>query len=319
MKSIGTDFGFVPTPKDQPLATYLWRPGAFTAADAQAALSGVLGRLNMNYSPIRAWIAEVVREATGGGRREAVGDGLARPGGAVPPGWPATMSATRSLMQHDDAPEVATGPGWELRRGDALAVLRTLPDELVDAVITDPPYSSGGLHRAARMAKTSKKYVDSRTATARPEFLGDNRDQRSFLAWCTLWLAECWRVSKVGAPICVFTDWRQLPRSTRAGVSARARQGRQRSATRPLRTRLELGEELTAIEPGEHTHRPLATVTSRRFVVACWRDCLASSQDAAPRHIGIAMGDLFAARPLGARPPDSCLYVHPSTANRPHH
>lgn len=63
VKSIGTDFGFVPTPKDQPLAIYLWRPGAFTAADAQAALSGVLGRLNMNYSPIRAWIAEVVREA----------------------------------------------------------------------------------------------------------------------------------------------------------------------------------------------------------------------------------------------------------------
>ena len=29
--------------------------------------------------------------------------------------------------------------------------------------------------------------------------------------WCTLWLGECWRIARDGAPLMVFTDWRQLP------------------------------------------------------------------------------------------------------------
>ena len=32
----------------------------------------------------------------------------------------------------------------------------------------------------------------------------------AFLVWCSLWLAECLRVAKPGAPIAVFSDWRQL-------------------------------------------------------------------------------------------------------------
>jgi hypothetical protein len=76
VKSIGTDFGFIPLPKDQPLAVYLWRPGAFTAAQAQAALAEVLGRMNLSYSPIRAWVAEVVREAVAPAAEEAKTWGL---------------------------------------------------------------------------------------------------------------------------------------------------------------------------------------------------------------------------------------------------
>jgi site-specific DNA-methyltransferase (adenine-specific) len=34
-----------------------------------------------------------------------------------------------------------------LHPGGALAVLRSMPDASVDAVITDPPYSSGGFTR----------------------------------------------------------------------------------------------------------------------------------------------------------------------------
>lgn len=39
----------------------------------------------------------------------------------------------------------------------------------------------------------------------------DSRDQRSFFAWASLWLAESWRIAKPGAQCYVFTDWRQLP------------------------------------------------------------------------------------------------------------
>lgn len=99
-----------------------------------------------------------------------------------------------------------------LIRGEALWTLRTLPDDSVDAVITDPPYSSGGAFRGDRMSAPTIKYQQTGTAKSYgPEFSGDNRDQRSFLFWCSLWLSECLRVAKPGAAIGVFSDWRQLP------------------------------------------------------------------------------------------------------------
>jgi site-specific DNA-methyltransferase (adenine-specific) len=105
---------------------------------------------------------------------------------------------------------------WALERGEAYALLRGMPDACVDAVITDPPYSSGGQFRGDRMQGTGVKYTNSDTQVERPEFHGDNRDQRSFLAWATLWLSECLRVARPGAPLVVFSDWRQLPIMTDA-------------------------------------------------------------------------------------------------------
>jgi len=67
-----------------------------------------------------------------------------------------------------------------IHAGEALNVLRTLPDGSVDAVITDPPYSSGGLHSGSRKQTPNKKYTQSQVKNLRPEFSGDNRDQRSF-------------------------------------------------------------------------------------------------------------------------------------------
>ncbi len=105
---------------------------------------------------------------------------------------------------------------WALLRGEALAVLAALPNASVDAILTDPPYSSGGFTRGDRQEPVRKKYVQTGTKVRRPDFAGDGRDQRSFRYWCALWMAECLRVAKPGAPICVFTDWRQLPSTSDA-------------------------------------------------------------------------------------------------------
>lgn len=103
-----------------------------------------------------------------------------------------------------------------LYHGDALAVLRELPAASVDAVITDPPYSSGGMVRGDRAsATTGSKYTTSGVEGA-ADFSGDNRDQRGYAYWCALWLSECLRVAKAGAPCLLFTDWRQLPATTDA-------------------------------------------------------------------------------------------------------
>jgi len=105
-----------------------------------------------------------------------------------------------------------------LYRGDALEVLPALEPGLIDAVVTDPPYSSGGAFRGDRVQKTVAKYVnsDSRYSPHRDEFSGDSRDQRSFLAWCSLWLAAQRQATSPGAVLCTFIDWRQLPVMTDA-------------------------------------------------------------------------------------------------------
>jgi len=107
-----------------------------------------------------------------------------------------------------------------LHQGDALSVLRELPEDSVDMVLTDPPYSSGGLHLGARQADPAGKYQNSGTKKSYPPLLGDLKDQRSFVMWATLWLGECWRLARDGAPCLVFSDWRQLPAMTDAIQSA---------------------------------------------------------------------------------------------------
>jgi site-specific DNA-methyltransferase (adenine-specific) len=103
-----------------------------------------------------------------------------------------------------------------LYNGDALGILRDLQDAAMDAVMTDPPYSSGGLHSGSRRVDSAKKYQSTGTKKVYPPMLGDLKDQRSFTMWATLWLSECWRLAKPGAPCLVFTDWRQLPAMTDA-------------------------------------------------------------------------------------------------------
>jgi site-specific DNA-methyltransferase (adenine-specific) len=107
--------------------------------------------------------------------------------------------------------------GVTLYCGDCLEVLPTLAAGSVDAVVTDAPYSSGGQFRGDRTQKTSDKYIQTDSIdTYRGEFSGDNRDQRGFLAWASLWLGQCLQAAKPGATILMFTDWRQLPTSTDA-------------------------------------------------------------------------------------------------------
>lgn len=109
-----------------------------------------------------------------------------------------------------------TKPNYKFYQGDCLKLLPKLPDESVDAVITDPPYSSGGLSSSARAAMPSKKYIQDNSKLQYPDFYGDNKDQRAYLHWCAMWLGECFRIAKPGSPIVVFTDWRQWPVTTDA-------------------------------------------------------------------------------------------------------
>ena len=109
---------------------------------------------------------------------------------------------------------------WCVVTGDCLANLSALPKGSIDAVVTDPPYSSGGAFRGDRLASTSAKYNGwSQDENGRrkepdadyPEFTGDNKDQRAYLHWSCLWLSMAQAASVPGAIVAAFTDWRQLP------------------------------------------------------------------------------------------------------------
>ncbi|MGW0485803.1 DNA-methyltransferase [Nonomuraea sp. NPDC003214] len=114
------------------------------------------------------------------------------------------------------------GPNATLYQGETLSILPTLPaqpEDLVDAVIADPPYSSGGATARERQRSTRDKYVSGRAgdiAHEVPDFPGDQRDQRSWTYWSTVWMSQALRLTRPGGSLLAFTDWRQLPATTDA-------------------------------------------------------------------------------------------------------
>lgn len=98
--------------------------------------------------------------------------------------------------------------------GDCLQVLPFVGP--VDDVLTDAPFSSGGLHQDARNAPTGVKYLNSEDRNLYTDFDGDNRDQRSFAHWSALWLGLARERTRLGGLCGLFSDWRQIPVTTDA-------------------------------------------------------------------------------------------------------
>lgn len=79
--------------------------------------------------------------------------------------------------------------GWTLHQGDCLEILKTLPDESVDAVITDPPYGID-YQSARRTDKTEWK----------PKIANDKRP----FVW---WLHDAYRITKPAGCLMCFCRW----------------------------------------------------------------------------------------------------------------
>ena len=107
-------------------------------------------------------------------------------------------------------------PGVTLHHGDSLQMLAQLTGTY-DALITDPPYSSGGRTAGDRRMAPSAKYVQSGANGAyNVDFAGEAMDPRSWTRWCATWLGMAREHIKPGGYALVFTDWRQLPALTDA-------------------------------------------------------------------------------------------------------
>lgn len=96
--------------------------------------------------------------------------------------------------------------------GDCLQSMEEIPDQSIDGIIIDPPYSSGGTFSTSRKASTYKKYCRTGSDFGRDKsFTGDNMDMRSFTAFLREVLFSARLKTKDGGVACVFIDFRNLP------------------------------------------------------------------------------------------------------------
>lgn len=98
----------------------------------------------------------------------------------------------------------------ELHCTCGLKLMRSMPDGMFDALITDPPYAKGA-SLTAKAASTASKYCSNKKENPFPDFDGDTMDQRTWTMFMTDILREGRRVCKPGAVCAIFIDWRQLP------------------------------------------------------------------------------------------------------------
>ena len=86
----------------------------------------------------------------------------------------------------------------EVLHGDCIGILREIPDESVDLVLTDPPY---GIDFSSNWS-ADKKYREANKSV--DGILNDGKDNATFLSEV---IVELNRVMKVGSHIYWFTRW----------------------------------------------------------------------------------------------------------------
>jgi len=99
--------------------------------------------------------------------------------------------------------------------GDCLDVMRGLPDACVDAVVTDPPYCSGGRQQAGARNTISKS-----TRSDGAWLPADNMGTDTYLWFMRQIAKDCVRITAAGGSAYVFTDWRQYTTIVTAWESA---------------------------------------------------------------------------------------------------
>lgn len=100
--------------------------------------------------------------------------------------------------------------GITLYHGDCREILPGLPEATVRAVVTDPPYCSGGFSEAGKKAAAGMG-LRSETIRETGWFINDNMTTQG-ICWLMSFLGGwCRRVCVEGGTMTAFTDWRMVP------------------------------------------------------------------------------------------------------------
>lgn len=100
-----------------------------------------------------------------------------------------------------------SGDLFDLYHGDCIEVLRSLPDCSIDAVITDPPYSSGTRREGSKGIRKSML----RSKGADDWFASDCLTTDGFWWLMHATAVQCGRVMRPGSHFLSFIDWRMWP------------------------------------------------------------------------------------------------------------
>jgi site-specific DNA-methyltransferase (adenine-specific) len=124
----------------------------------------------------------------------------------------------------------------DLRLGDCLEVLKTIPDNSVDSVVTDPPYGIGFMNKEwdnpqkhieliERETKRSLERFDDGKSPVKGGFskgvqpglpIGGAKEGKWFQDWCEIWARECYRILKPGGHALSFSAPRTYHRMATA-------------------------------------------------------------------------------------------------------
>lgn len=109
--------------------------------------------------------------------------------------------------------------------GDCLDVMRQLPASSADAVITDPPYCSGGATEATRASATHQGLRSETIRSGRFQwFDADNMTTSGIACLLRMLAVESGRLMKVDGSLLAFCDWRMATNVGPAMESAGFRQ-----------------------------------------------------------------------------------------------
>ena len=124
----------------------------------------------------------------------------------------------------------------DLRLGDCLEVLKTIPDNSIDAVITDPPYGIGFMNKEWDNPQKHQELIEREKNRSEERFadgkspvkggfskgvqpglpIGGAREGKWFQDWCELWARECFRILKPGGHALSFSAPRTYHRMATA-------------------------------------------------------------------------------------------------------
>lgn len=124
----------------------------------------------------------------------------------------------------------------DLRLGDCIEVLKTIPDNSIDSIVTDPPYGIGFMNKEwdnpqkhqeliDREKKRSEERYAEGKSPAKAGFstgvqpglpIGGAKEGKWFQDWCELWARECYRVLKPGGHALSFSAPRTYHRMATA-------------------------------------------------------------------------------------------------------
>ena len=84
------------------------------------------------------------------------------------------------LMKEGTYPEEYTeGENWKILHGDTLKLVKAFQPGIFDAVITDPPYASGGTKQNERNRTTNQKYSSMSAADRKSTRLNSSHASKS--------------------------------------------------------------------------------------------------------------------------------------------